>query len=184
MRAADDQGIDMQQAKLTNYRFLVQREAGHTQIVTERAATRAEAMYEVCDANHGALVEPFSTQRARELRATVAERRWVGTTYEHGSIFDPETWRAGDLIANLRGSRLMVEAPLSEHGVMKLLHIAPGAKCDLQPLSLHVSALTNTYGYRRVGEAFTNTVPTFTGKAMSDPSFDTAEDVLALVEGA
>ncbi len=173
----------MQATNLKNFRFLVAREAGHTQIVTMRAATRAQAMAAVCQSNPGASVERYSADLASSLGATKAERKWAGTRYEHGSIYDPETWIDGDIIIDRRGDRSLVTGPMLDHGHVPMLHLAPGKKYDMEAFSLHVLALTNTYGYRLEGQAVGD-VAVFEGKAMNDPAFDSALDIEALVIGA
>jgi hypothetical protein len=171
--------------QLRNWKFLVEREGGHWQIVTFRAPTRVAAMAAVCEMNPGRGVERYTQQLATELRATSAERRWAGTRYEIGSEFDPETWSEGDIIIDRRGHRTLVTGPLADSGYLPLQHIAPGEKYHGGELSLHVSALTNTYGYRREENVVPESVPTsFEGTAANDPTYDSPADVRGMVEGA
>jgi hypothetical protein len=172
------------QTKLRNYRFLVEREGGHTQIVTVRAATPTEALHTACVSNPGVAVERYSAELARAKGATEHPRKWAGTRYELGSTFDPETWNEGDILIDRRGDRSLVTGPLGDSGYLPMVHLAPGEKYDLEAYSLHVAALTNTYGYRLEGQSVGDTVPAFEGQAANDPTRDTADDILAMVKAA
>lgn len=176
----------MQQTDSKNFRFLVEREAGHTQIVTAYGATHAEAMLSVCNANPGRSVERYRASLAREKGATEHERTYPGTSYQHGSPADPATWDEGDIIEDKSGSRALVTAELNRAtGGVCMVHLAPGERCDGDSFNLHVLALTNTYSYQRAGQVVPDALPeSFERAAPSSMVEDTAAEKLALVQNA
>ena len=177
----------MQHTDQKSFRFLIEREAGHTQIVTARGATHVEAMLAVCQANPGRSVERYRTSLAREKGATEHERAYPGTRYEHGSPADPATWDEGDLIVDRRGHRALVVHPLGPDtcGGIDVIKLAPGKKCDGELACLHVLALANTYGYERTGRACPDELPgSFEAAAPSSHLYDSRAEVRALIGGA
>jgi hypothetical protein len=176
----------MQQITLKNFRFLVEREGGHTQIVTVRGTCKDDAMFVVCQASPGKSVESYTTKLASELGATEHERTYPGTRYRHGTAADPATWAEGDIIEDARGGRALVTGTLDRAtGGLNLAHLAPGERHDGHAFSLHVLALTNTYSYQKSGSACPDELPVrFERAAPSSMDEDTAAEIRAMLEGA